>query len=405
MSSAPASPVTVLDAYAEIFGVDAISRITRAASTQRGARVLHLTASRSSQHSRMVQATVPLMKNLGIDAEWRAVAGGLDDAKVAAELASALGDGEWSVQQTNAWRKRARTWVKEADGRHDVVIVHDPLLLPMRREIARGAPTRARWYWHCDVDLTDTDERLKDAIEKEVAAYSGVAFEHPRFAAGLRTPDTLAIPPAIDPLSGRNVRLQPGVTDAVLRRFDLDPARPVAVQVSAFDGWDDPLWAIYTFRAARKLVPGIQFVLVSTSTPTSESFLDEARRAEHPDVRMLTSSQAGDIEVNALQGASVVAVQNAVRKGFSSALLEASWKGRPVLAGDDGPLADQVVQGVTGFTFESFDDAALRIAQLVAEPGLADGLGFEGHRVVRDNHLIVRWVEVYLALTAASRAA
>jgi hypothetical protein len=61
-------------------------------------------------------------------------------------------------------------------------------------------------------------------------------------------------------------------------------------------------------------------------------------------------------------------------------------------------LPEQIVHGTTGYVFESFNDAAERIGQLVADPVLADTMGLAGHRLVRKNHLVIRWVEEYLKL-------
>src|SRR6185437_3150859 len=88
-------------------------------------------------------------------------------------------------------------------------------------------------------------------------------------------------------------------------------------------------------------------------------------------IRFLKRSQAGDVEINALQGTAVAAMQHGVRKGYSPALLDAAWKGRPVLCGEGGALTDQVVDGETGYIFKSFDDAAGKLAKLVTESSLA----------------------------------
>ena len=47
-------------------------------------------------------------------------------------------------------------------------------------------------------------------------------------------------PPAIDPLSPKNLPVEKVVIRAALERFGVDPYRPLAVQVSRFDRWKDP---------------------------------------------------------------------------------------------------------------------------------------------------------------------
>lgn len=67
-------------------------------------------------------------------------------------------------------------------------------------------------------------------------------------------------------------------------------------------------------------------------------------------------------------------------------------------------MAHQVVDGTSGYLFRSFDDAADHIVELVKDRNLADALGFNGHRLVRDNHLVVRWVEEYMKLLGSTQA-
>lgn len=400
MARAVQSPARLLDAYANIVGAAGVSRIRSAARPLQGARVLHISASASStHHARLVSAAVALLREVGIDARLMVPDATEDDLLMANGLYQAIqGEGDpWKIASSDAWRRYARGAASRIQAQFDVVIVHDPQLLPMRRELQRRSQS-TRWIWHCHLDLSDSDELVARLLSDVAAGFDLVALEHPRFAGDVRMPRKVVIPPAIDPLSPRNSPMRLGATDAILHRFHIAKQWPFAVQVSRFDGWDDPRWAIYTFDAARKLLPDIQFVLISTSAAGDVELHRLAREMPRDRIRYITSAEAGDLEVNALQGAACAAMQHGVRKGYSPALLDASWKGRPVLAGEGGPLSDQVVQGQTGYVFKTFDEAACRLAQLVKEPTLADVLGFEGHRRVRENNLVVRWMEEYLNL-------
>jgi trehalose synthase len=396
-----ASADSSLEAYAGIFGAATIERIRAVATSVQGARVLHLSASSAATHdAQLIQAVVSLQRNLGLDVHWKIAHHTDEEMSFAMSLYEAIeGEGRaWTPELNRRWHSYAHRWAQAIDRRYDFFIVHDPQLLTLRREVSRRLGSRAHWIWHCHLDLADCDQVVARKLTDELAGYDMVAFEHPRFAGDVGTGARTLIPPVIDPLSGRNVQLPVHATDQVLRRLNLNSASPLAVQVSRFDGWDDPQWVVYTYEAARKLIPDIQFALVSTSDPPTDEFSQIAAKMGNKRIRFLSSRDVGDVEVNALQGAAVVAMQQGVRKGFSPALLEASWKGRPVLAADGGALCDQVVDGSTGYVFKTFDDAAERIAQLVNDPGLADALGFAGHRLVRENHLVVRWVEKYLNL-------
>lgn len=377
-----------------------MERIREAATGLQGASVLHLSLALSgTHHARMLEAAVPLLANLGLDVRWTTPRSTGQDMTWSAVLHKAI-EGEsriWSPETADAWRRYSRRHAAEVDGGYDFVVVHDPQLLMLRNEAVRSSQ-RASWVWHCHFDLRDCDEPVVQLIAEALRGYDTVAVEHPVFAGDIGMPAQIVIPPVIDPLAGRNAQLPPRAIDTVLRRYDLKPELPLVLEVSPFDGWDDPMWAIYDYEAARKEVPGLQLALVATSDSDEDVFSQISASNRNGTIRLLRHGDAGDVEINALQGAAVVAIQNAVRKGFSTSLLEASWKGRPVLASEGGAMSHQVVHGTTGYLFASFDEAAERIVQLVCDRNLSDALGFNGHRMVRDNHLVVRWVEAYLSL-------
>jgi trehalose synthase len=356
-----------------------------------------------THHARMLAAAVPLLSGLGLDVRWQAPTSLDGDLTWSDALHKAIeGELRWQPRFADAWRRYSQRHAAMVDGSFDFVTVHDPQLLMLRAQTPRSSE-HARWLWHCHFDLRDCDESVAELMTNELADFDLVAIEHPTFAGSIGMPAQIVIPPVIDPLSGRNSQLPPRVIDSVLRRFELKPESPLIVEVSPFDGWDDPQWAIYEYQAASKVLQNLQLVLVATSTSTDEPFSQLNGARHNGNIRFLTSREAGDLEINALQGAAVLAMQNAVRKGFSTSLLEASWKGRPVLASEGGAMSHQVLHGTTGFVFATFDEAAERIVQLVNDRNLSDALGFNGHRMVRDDHLVVSWVESYLRLLASAQ--
>lgn len=399
MARRAAAGPSLLD-YANIFGAVAMERIREAARALQGASILHLSlVRRGTHHARMLDAVLPLLTDLGLDVHWTASSSAGQDMSWSAALHRAIeGDATaWGPGMRRAWRRYSRQHSAEVGDGYDLVVVHDPQLLMLRREVARSSH-RASWMWHCHFDLRDCDERVVQYIAEELQGFDLVAVEHPAFAGSVGMPTQIVIPPVIDPLTRRNAQLPPMLIDQVLRRYDLKPDCPIVVEVSPFDGWDDPIWAIHAYQVARKQLPGLQLVLVATAHSTENVFREVNGHRRNGTVRLLEHGDAGDVEINALQGAAAVAMQNAVRKGFSTCLLEASWKGRPVLASAAGAMSYQIVNGTTGYLFTSFEDAAERIVRLASDRNLSDALGFNGHRLVRDNHLLVRWVEAYLSV-------
>ena len=73
-------------------------------------------------------------------------------------------------------------------------------------------------------------------------------------------------PPAIDPLSPKNVPLDREEADRVLDKFFVDPKRPMVCQVSRFDPWKDPLGVIDAYRIARKENPSLRWLSAAAKT-------------------------------------------------------------------------------------------------------------------------------------------
>ncbi|HVC76046.1 MAG TPA: glycosyltransferase [Candidatus Micrarchaeaceae archaeon] len=395
-----------LGVYANVLGSEAVHRLQELARPMRGARVLHLSISKSgTHHARTLAAVVPLLAELGLDVHWVVPAQTPGYQRFAPVLYEAIEgeDGAWAPELGELWHEYSRNAATQIDPPSDLVVVHDPQLLGLRHELAGRLASRGRWVWHCHLDLRDCQPQVYKLLKEELAGYAGVAVESPDFASGGELETLAVIPPVIDPLAARNLELRPTAADSVLRRLGIKRDRPLLVQLSPANRWDDPNHVIHTHQLARNLVNGLQLALVVN--PDIEIRLGDGRTGPpapmtggDPDIVLLRSRDIGDVEINALQGAATVALQYGVRKGFSPTLLEASWKGRPVLADESGSLSEQVIHGTTGFVVSSQTDASQRIAQLVDDPGLADSLGFTGHCYVRDNHLVTRWVEEYLNL-------
>ena len=80
------------------------------------------------------------------------------------------------------------------------------------------------------------------------------------------------------------------------------------------------------------------------------------------------------------------------------AVSEAMWKGKPVVGGTAGGIADQIIDGVTGYTVHSIEGAAFRVRHLLNNPGLSQRMGGAAREHVRRNFLITRHLADYLTL-------
>ena len=62
-------------------------------------------------------------------------------------------------------------------------------------------------------------------------------------------------PPAIDPLTPKNMALSPEDAAYIVDQFGIDVERPLLTQVSRFDPWKDPLGVIDAYRQVKRRFP------------------------------------------------------------------------------------------------------------------------------------------------------
>ncbi len=72
------------------------------------------------------------------------------------------------------------------------------------------------------------------------------------------------IPPAIDALSPKNIRLPEDMARQLLEWIGIGLSRPLITQVSRFDPWKDPLGVIDAYRLVREPIPNVQLTLVGS---------------------------------------------------------------------------------------------------------------------------------------------
>ena len=216
------------------------------------------------------------------------------------------------------------------------------------------------------------------------------------------------IPPAIDPLSPKNMAFSPDDAAFVCRQFGIDVDRPLLTQVSRFDPWKDPMGVIDAYREVTKEVPEAQLALVgsmATDDPEGWEFFQHTfEYAEgDDDIKILNNlNNVGAIEVNAFQSQSDVCLQKSIREGFGLTVTEALWKGRPTIGGNVGGIPLQISDGETGFLVDSSEQCAQRCLEILADPELGKRLGRAGKEHARKEFLSPRllrdWVELLAEL-------
>jgi trehalose synthase len=391
--------------YTHLAGRGLVAEIRELAEALDGKKVLHVSATAfGGGVSEILYTLVPLMRDVGLDAHWHVILGREEFFNVTKLMHNslqgdpqAISDEQWEVFEAyNAMNAQG------LEGDWDLIIVHDPQPAGLRM----NAPDRARrWVWRCHIDLSTPNEETLARLKPLIADYDASVWHLEQYVpAGLDGGLKKIVPPAIDPLSPKNMALSPEDAAFVCEQFGIDPERPLVTQVSRFDPWKDPMGVIDAYRLIREQRPDVQLALVgsmATDDPEGwEFFHSTFRHADgDPDIKILNNlNNVGAIEVNAFQSQSDIVMQKSLREGFGLTVTEALWKGRATIGGDVGGIPLQITDGETGFLVSSPEQAADRALEILADPELAKNLGRAGKERARERFLTPRLLRDWLEM-------
>ena len=395
----------MLEAYAEIAGKDATRQLQQLAEPLRGKKVVHVNSTRMGGGvAEILDKLVPLTRDLGIEAHWEVITGDSDFFQCTKymhnavqgdriRISQSLLDHYQDVNKQNG--EQLRAVLEDAD----YVFIHDP----QPAALINHCPNRkGKWVWRCHIDAGHPYRIVWRFLENFVRQYDASIFSLAQFAQPMPHPEYI-IPPSIDPLSDKNVELNQGEVDDIYNRFDLDPGRPLIVQVSRYDRFKDPVGVIHAYRMAKGFLPTLQLVLAgggAADDPEGEVVLNEVREAagDDPNIKILVLPPDSHRTINALQRAADIVLQKSTKEGFGLTVTEGLWKGKPVIGGDTGGIRLQVINYHTGFLVNTPEGAALRIRYLLHQPDKVKEMGQKAKNFVRENFLLTRQLRENLTL-------
>jgi trehalose synthase len=393
--------------YTHICGRELIEEIRSLAEPLKGRRVVHVSATAfGGGVSEILYTLVPLMRDVGLDCEWQVIYGREEFFNATKLMHNALQGNPQDLdeEQWRTWEQYNEMNARELSGDWDVCLVHDPQpagLYKLVPEKARG------WVWRCHIDLSTPNPATIERLLPFIADYPQTLFHMQDYVPEGMRGSVNVVPPAIDPLTPKNMALSPEDASYVCEQFGIDIDRPLICQVSRFDPWKDPLGVIDAYRIVKQRVPDVQLALVgsmASDDPEGWDFFNAtiAHAAGDPDVHILNNfNNVGAIEVNAFQSHADVVVQKSTREGFGLTVSEAIWKARPFIGGNVGGIPLQVEDAVTGFLVETVEQCAQRTLALLADPALGKSLGRRGKEHVRQHFLTPRYLRDYLRIFAA----
>jgi trehalose synthase len=392
--------------YTHIAGKDLVERIRALAEPLKGHRVLHVSATAfGGGVSEILYTIVPLMRDIGIDAHWHVIFGKEEFFNATKLLHNSLqGDpATLSDQQWDLFDEINAMNAGGLQGEWDTIIVHDPQPIGLHR----GAKEKGRnWIWRCHIDLSEPNPAPIARLLPMMEEYDASVWHLPTYVpSGMNGNNGIRIiPPAIDPLSPKNMAFSPDDAAFVCRQFGIDVDRPLITQVSRFDPWKDPMGVIDAYRDVTEEAPDAQLALVgsmATDDPEGWDFFQQTFEYadSDPDIKILNNlNNVGAIEVNAFQSQSDVCLQKSIREGFGLTVTEALWKGRPTVAGNVGGIPLQIEDGESGFLVDSSAECARRCLEILGDPELGKRLGRAGKEHARQEFLSPRLLRDWLQL-------
>jgi trehalose synthase len=391
--------------YATIARRGLMAEILELAEPLAGKRVLHVSATAFGGGVAELNYTlVPLMADAGLDVEWRVIRGADEFFDVTKTIHNALQGSPLGVSeaQQEVYGRYTALNARELDDEYDFVVVHDAQPAGL---IDHFPGSRGRWIWRCHVDLSEPNRDVLAFLLPSLRRYDAAVFHRREYVPALPgVPAAYIWPPAIDPLSPKNMALSAEDASYIVDQFGIDVARPLLTQVSRFDPWKDPLGVIDAYRIVKDRFSDVQLALVGSMAhddPEGWDYYNQtvAYAGGDPDVYVLSNlNLVGAVEVNAFQVHSEAVIQKSIREGFGLTVSESLWKARPTVAGRVGGIVDQIGDRETGWLVNSAGECAEACCEILADPFAARQCALRGKEDVRRSFLTPRLVRDWLVL-------
>jgi len=450
----------------------ALGRAADAAREILGGRiVVHVNAtSAGGGVAEMLPTLLGYARGSGIDTRWAVLGGEPEFFRITKRLHNHLhghpGDsGTLDEREREVYERvlaGAGRDLLDLLGRDDIVVLHDPQALGLAPLLAtRGI--RTVWRCHIGVDRGNIlTRRAWRFLRPYLADVDRFVFSRSMFRPEMIPVDrTSTITPTLDPMATKNrplsapdglaILAQAGLLRAdiaaagtyrrrddslghVHRRAEIvrsgpPPAadQPLVVQVSRWDRRKDMPGVMVGFAdhlaattPAHLVLAGPMVSGVADDPEGAAEFrrcvamwrdLPPARRARiHLACLPVADVDENAALVNALQRHATVVVQKSLAEGFGLTVLEAMWKGRPVVASAVGGIRDQIRDRRSGLLLPDPHDLAgfgHLVGQLLRSPSLARSIGRAGAdraAAFLPDRSLVAWSELITAVAAPQSA-
>src|SRR5829696_6495238 len=180
----------------------------------------------------MLYTIVQLMRDVGRDAGWGVFLAREEFFNATKLLHNSL-QGDPNTLTPSQWElfdHYNKMNAESLDGEWDVIIVHDPQPDGMRHNATDHAKN---WIWRCHIDLSEPNPEPIARLLPLISEYEITVWHLEQYVpkgldghGGVRI-----VPPAIDPLSPKNMALSPDDAAFVCNQFGIDAYRQVTKEI------------------------------------------------------------------------------------------------------------------------------------------------------------------------------
>lgn len=393
--------------YIDIVGAETISKIYKKANKLYGKRIANVNATfLGGGVAEILGRMVPLMNEIGLDAEWRTIHGSPAFFDITKSFHNAIQSGTITLteQIKNIYLDINQEYANFSHlNNYDCLIVHDPQPLPLIKFYRKQQP----WIWRCHIDITEPHKELWEFLKPFIIRYDMIIISSEKYRKDDIPVPQKVIPPAIDPLSLKNRDLSQNEIMKYVQNSNIPTDKPIVTQVSRMDSWKDPEGVLEVFKLVKEKVDCRLLYCYNLATDDPEGMQiyervhEKAKKfVDNNDVLFVVGNN--ELLVNAIQRFSAVILQKSIKEGFGLVVAEALWKEKPVVAGNVGGIPSQITDGKTGFLVDPHDYAkcANRVVRLLKDPKLSQEMGRAAKESVREKFLTTRLISDYLDLIA-----
>lgn len=391
--------------YRPLVGDALIDEMQQLARSLAGLRICHVnTTAAGGGVAELLGGEIPILQAMGVNADWRLIHGDAPFFEVTKAFHNALQGADLDLTETikQTYLDRNRACGEMVEGVYDVYIVHDPQPAALKHFAKANS---ACWIWRCHIDSAEPNAHVWSFLKPFIEDYDAVVFTMKEFCPpDLKAKYVVFIPPAIDPLSTKNMDLPEELCRRAIANSGVDLGRPLLLQVSRFDPWKDPLGVIQAYRLVKEKRPEVQLALVGAMAgddPEGWRMLEtiNAESAKDTDMYVFTNlTGVGNMEVNAFQRGADVILQKSLKEGFGLVVSEALWKGKPVVAGHAGGIPMQFPEAYQDYLVHDIESCAKQALKLLDGVEERRAFGKAGQEKVRKHFLLPRLVRDELKL-------